>query len=498
MVMGKKYYVTTPIYYVNDAPHIGSAYTTLAADVLARYYRQRLGDENVFFLTGTDEHGQKIAQSAKEKGLSPIEFADSVVPKFKDAWKLLNISYDYFIRTTDPRHEKIAAGVLQKIYDAGYIYSGTYEGPYCIGCERYYKESELVDGRCPLHPNKDVSHQKEKNYFLKLKDLVNDKVLPRLEGGEYKILPEIRRNEILSRIEQGIEDVSVSREGVSWGIPVPWDKSQTIYVWVEALINYYSATQFLEGKKDFWPADLHLMAKDILWFHAVIWEALLIAAGIDIPRNVFAHGFFTVDGQKMSKSLGNVITPKQLVDRYGVDGARYLMISTVSFGSDGDISLKDFDTKFNADLANGLGNLIARVAKLCEGLTFPDNPNVHNLVTEISTTSGKIKSLYSRAMESYKLDEALKLLWGDVDIVEQYINDELAEKNVKYLDQYLNNEQPWTLTKDKKEKVIRVAVDAIRYLSVKLKPFLPETAEKIEKQFKGPKIKSSAPLFPRL
>lgn len=472
--MDKKYYVTTPIYYVNAAPHIGSAYTTLAADILARYYRIKLGKDNVFFLTGTDEHGQKIAQSAKEKGISPLEFADSIVPKFKKAWKLLNISYDYFIRTTDPKHEKVVSELLQKVYDAGYIYEGVYEGPYCIGCEAFYKESELVNGRCPLHPNKEISYQKEKNYFLKLKDLVNKKVLPKLESGEYNILPPERKNEILSRIEQGVEDVSVSREGVSWGIPLPWDKSQTIYVWVDALINYYSATQFLEGKEDFWPADLHLMAKDILWFHAVIWEALLIAANLPLPKDIFAHGFFTVDGQKMSKSLGNVITPKDLVDKYGVDGARYLMISAVTFGSDGDISLKSFDTKYNADLANGLGNLVARTAKLCQNSDFEFTIN--------TSMYQQFDKKIEEALKNYRFDEALKNIWLEIS----------------QTDQFINEEEPWTLKGEELKKVLVHLVDHIRSIAFNLKPYLPETAEKIEAQFKGPKIKSSEGLFPRL
>ena len=495
--MIKKFYVTTPIYYVNDVPHVGHAYTTLAADVLARYYQKKIGKENVFFLTGTDEHGQKVAQAAKEKGISPKGFTDSVAPRFKEAWKLLNIQYDYFIRTTDPKHEKVVSELLQKIYDNGFVYKGTYKGLYCVGCEKFLTETELVNGKCPLHPNKEPVYQEEKNYFLKLKELSKE-VLKKIKNGDYQILPEKRRNEVISKIEQGVEDISVSREGVIWGIPIPWDEKQTTYVWVDALWNYYSATQFLENKGGFWPADLHLVGKDILWFHAVIWQALLIAAGVDLPKTIFAHGFFTIDGQKMSKSLGNVITPKQLVDRYGVDGARYLMISAVSFGSDGDISLKDFDTKYNADLANGLGNLVARVAKLCENITIPDNPTVHKLVTEISTTSGKLPTLYSRAIENYKFDEVLKLLWGDTEIVKQYIDDEITKKNIKYIDQYINNKQPWTLKGEERTKVVQVAVDVIRYLSVRLKPFLPETAEKIEKQFKGPKIKSEAPLFPRI
>ncbi len=476
--MDKKFYVTTPIYYVNDAPHVGSAYTTLAADIISRYYRLKLGDKNVFFLTGTDEHGQKIAQSAKENNLTPIEFADSIVPKFKEAWKLLNINYDYFIRTTDLKHEKVASDLLQKIYDNGYIYEGTYEGPYCIGCERFYKESELVDNRCPLHPNKEISHQKEKNYFLKLKELVEEKVLPAIKSGEYQILPEFRKNEILSRIEQGIEDVSVSREGVSWGIPVPWDKSQTIYVWVEALMNYYSATQFLEGKKDFWPADLHLMAKDILWFHAVIWQALLFAADLPLPKTIYAHGFFTIDGQKMSKSLGNVITPKQLVDRYGVDGARYLLISAVSFGSDGDISLKDFDTKYNADLANGIGNLVARVAKLCE---MDSIEGIKNYSSDLENLK-QLLGAYFINIEKYEFSIALEEIW----------------REIKKLDQDITTYEPWNKTKEERSGYLNKYVKRILGIADIVKPFLPKTAEKIEKQFTGPEIKSSDPLFPRL
>lgn len=469
--MDKKYFVTTPIYYVNDKPHIGSSYTTLAADIIARYYRGKLGKDNVFFLTGTDEHGQKIAESAKKNNQTPIEFADSIVPKFIEAWKLLNINYDYFIRTTDPRHEKVASDLLQKLYDNGYIYPGTYEGPYCVGCERYYKESELVDNKCPLHPNKEVSHQKEKNYFFKLKEVVENKVLPKIKNRDYKILPEIRENEILSRIEEGVDDISISREGVTWGIPLPWDKKQTCYVWVEALMNYYSATQFLENKKDFWPADLHLMAKDILWFHSVIWEAILIAAEIDLPKTIFAHGFFTINGQKMSKSLGNVITPQELVDRYGVDGSRYLLISTVTFGTDGDISLESFDQKYNADLANGLGNLISRVARLCEKSEFLFESKETSLYPEVIS-----------AIEEFRFDTALKFIWEKITAV----------------DQEINKAEPWKLEGDKLKDALQKYLNEIAEIALNLKPFLPDTTNKIAKIFGDIRIKMTEPLFPRL
>jgi len=285
-------------------------------------------------------------------------------------------------------------------------------------------------------------------------------------------LPEGRYIEILSRIEQGIEDVSVSREGVTWGIPLPWDQTQTVYVWLDALVNYFSATQFLENKKDFWPADLHLMAKDILWFHAVIWEAMLVAAGIDLPKTIFAHGFFTVDGQKISKSLGNVIAPKQLVDKYGVDGTRYLVLSAYPFGEDGDISFDRLDTKYNADLANGLGNLVSRVAKLCENSDL--------------TIEGELESRWSdevqAAIEKLKLDVGLTEIWHRIEAQ----------------DKFLDEQKPWEQEGEELATTLRKLIKEIRQIGFDLQPFLPETAEKILNQFKGPKIKSEAALFPRL
>lgn len=467
-----KFYLTTPIYYVNDVPHIGHAYTTLAADVLARYWRSKIGGKNVFFLTGTDEHGQKVAQAAAQENLSPKQYADKVSPRFKEAWKLLNIEPDYFIRTTDPRHEKVVLELLEKIHAAHYIYPGTYKGLYCVGCEKFLTETELVDGKCPLHPNKEPVYQEEKNYFFKLSGKLADEVKEKIIKGDIKILPKKREHEVLSRLELGADDISISREGVSWGIPLPWDKDQTTYVWVDALINYYSATRFLENKTDFWPADIHLIGKDILWFHAVIWPALLIAAGIEPPKTVFAHGFFTINGQKMSKSLGNTISPKQLVERYGVDGARYLIISAYPFGEDGDISLERFDKKYNADLANGLGNLVSRVAKLVETNSFTANTSMY----------WKWEKGVDKTLEAYELNEALKIIW-----------DKITATN-----QYLNAKEPWKLKGKELEGVLTQLVDDICQIAYNLKPFLPETAEKIEKQFSQAKIVAGEPLFPRL
>lgn len=471
--MVKKFYVTTTIYYVNDEPHLGSAYTTLAGDIIARYYRQKLGADNVFFLTGTDEHGQKIQQTADEKEMLPLELANKVSKQFKNAWKLLNINYDFFIRTTNPDHKKIVSTLLQKIYDAGYIYEGVYKGLYCIGCERFLTENDLINNKCPLHPNKSPVYQEEKNYFIKLKELVKKEVLPRIESGEYNILPKKRKNEIVSRIKEGVEDVSISREGVSWGIPLPWDKKQTVYVWVDALTNYYSATRFIAKKRKFWPADLHLIGKDILWFHSVIWQAMLIAANIKLPNTIFAHGFFTVNGQKMSKSLGNVIRPKELIDKYGVDGTRYLLISACTFGSDGNISLKDFDTKYNADLANGLGNLVSRVSKLCENL---------NKKIDIDVSKHRYDKEFIKLIENYKFDKALKIIWD----------------KISRTDKFINENEPWKLKGCELENVLTSAVSSILNISLCLKPFLPETSEKITQIFTNPKIKSANPLFPRL
>ena len=464
-----KFFVTTPLYYVNDVPHVGHAYTTITADVIARYWRQKLGKKNVFFLTGTDEHGSNVAQAAEKAGKSPKEYADEIAPRFAEAWKLLNIDYDFFIRTTDPRHEKIAREVLQKIYDNGWIYEGLYEGFYCVGCEKFITEADIIDKKCPLHPTRKLIYQKEKNYFFKLSRFAPE-ILSEIKSGEYEILPEARKNEVIGRLEQGVQDISISRAGVAWGISVPWNKSQTIYVWVEALFNYYTATQFLVGKKNFWPADLHLIGKDILWFHAVIWPALLLAAKLPLPKQLFAHGFFTIDGQKMSKSLGNVISPKQLVDKYGLDGTRYLLLSAYQFGSDGDLSLPKFDEKYNADLANGLGNLVARVTKLCDttNLSLPDK--------ELT-----ISSPVAQRIEEYRFNDALGVIWAVI-----------AEANRSF-----NEDKPWELKGKPLNEVLTKQIIRIGQVATDLQPFLPETSEKILKQFSG-KIKSQPPLFPRI
>lgn len=466
-----KFYITTPIYYINDIPHIGHAYTTVAADIIARYFRQKLGEENIFFLTGTDEHGAKIATAAKEANQNPQEFADSIVPKFQEAWELLNISNNHFFRTTDPRHEKLVQEILQKIYDKGFIYEGIYEGLYCEGCEKFLTEDDLENDKCPLHPNKTPVHQKEKNYFFKLSEFEKD-LITKFENDEVKILPNSKKNEILGKLKSnGLKDIAISREGVSWGITIPWDTKQTIYVWVEALFNYFTATKFLDNKEDFWPADVHFIGKDILWFHTVIWCALLKAAELPNPKSVFAHGFFTINGTKMSKSLGNVISPQELVEKFGVDATRYLLVSQFPFGQDGDFSMDKLTESYNANLANSLGNLISRVAKLCERVGFEANQIDQSFYPEIV-----------RFIEGYEFDSAISFI----------------QSKISEIDKKINETEPWKLNETELKNALEIYVGEIRKIEYNLKPFTPNTSEKIKNIFNKKNIKLEAPLFPRI
>lgn len=468
--MAKKFYITTPIYYINAEPSIGSACTTVAADVLARLHRQ-LGEE-VFFLTGTDEHGEKVAETAQTAGLSPIDFCNQIVPKYIEAWKLLNISHDFFIRTTDPRHEKVVGEVLQKIHDAGDIYKDKYEGWYCTGCEAFKTDKELTDGHCPLHPPEKTVRKSEENWFFKLSKYV-PKIIELIENEKTNyIFPESKKSEVLAKLKAGVNDISISREKVKWGIPVPWDPDHTIYVWIDALINYYSATVFLENKTDFWPADLHLLGKEILWFHTVIWQAMLMSANLPLPKKIYIHDFYTIDGQKMSKSLGNTIPPKEMTDLFGTDGARYLIARSFPSNGDVDVGIERFKEKYNADLANNLGNLVSRVCKLGEGI-------------KIKKTEIKIDEGFKVAVDNLKLDEAIGAVF------EYYID----KSNNR-----LNEVMPWKLKVDdpKRIAVLSECANNLSLAAFHLKPLIPETCEKIEKIFDG-KIKSlDKPLFPRI
>ena len=444
-----KFYITTPIYYPNDVLHVGHAYTTIAADILARWHR--LKGEDVFFLTGTDEHGKKIEEAAKKQGKKPKDFVDEQVLLIKKDFEKLNLTYDKFIRTTDKNHEKIVGEILQKVYDKGDIYLGEYEGLYCTGCEAYYTEKDLEDGVCPIHKKK-TELIKEKSYFFKLSKY-QKKLLELYQQGF--ILPKHREKEIINRVKGGLNDLSISRTNFDWGIPLPFDKKHVCYVWFDALTNYYSATRE-KGKEKFWPADVHLMGKDILWFHAVYWPAMLMSAGITLPKKVFAHGWWTFDKEKISKSRGKVLCIDELVSIAGVDSARYFLFRAAPFGDDGDFSEKILIDRHNNELADKLGNLVSRVSALAEKYGFEKTEN--KLLKEL-----KFKEI-EKLFENYEFDKVLNEIFGFIDECNEYVQ----------------HKRPWE-TKDK--KVLYEAADSIKAIAILLSPFIPETSEKIARQF---------------
>jgi len=461
------FYVTTPIYYVNATPHVGHAYTTIAADILARHRRQR--GEETFFLTGTDEHGSNIARVAEEAGLDPKEFVDRNAAKFLEMTQRINVSNDFFIRTTDERHEQLVQEFLQRIYDAGEIYEGTYAGLYCSRCESFYTEAELVDGKCPQHGTV-PEYVEEKNYFFRL-SAYQDRLLALYDQNPEFVLPKFRANEARSFIEQGLDDISVSRATQRWGVSVPWDPDQVVYVWVDALINYWSALAFAREGEDLrerlWPEVHHLLAKDILKFHCVIWPALLMGAGISVPKQLFVHGYLLMDDRKMSKSVGNVIDPLELIDVYGVDAVRYYLFRAASFGQDGNISVDGLHERYERELGNDLGNLLSRttamVARYRDGkLPVVDGSN--ELAAELDGLAPKVAA----RLDAYDLTGGLDEAW----------------EVVRALNRHVEQNAPWELAKaegkaGELDRVLFDLADGLRVLAVVLSPYLPETSPRI-------------------
>jgi methionyl-tRNA synthetase len=468
------FYVTTPIYYPNDVPHLGHAYTTVATDFVARYHRLR--GEKVFFLTGTDEHGKKVPQAASDQGLEPQAFVDQMEPRWREVWDLLDISHDDYIRTTEPRHERAVTNLLQAVYDNGRddIYLGTYEGLYCVSCEAYYTEDELVDGMCPIHGTP-VEAVSEENYFFRL-SAYGDRLLEHYGAHPEAVEPEARRNEVLSLIRGGLKDFSISRTSFAWGVPLPWDPKHVCYVWFDALTNYITAAGYADDPDRFertWPADVHFIGKDILRFHAIYWPAMLMAGGVDPPRQVWAHGFITVGGEKMSKTKLTGIHPKVLVDEFGVDGYRYYFLREIQFGQDGNFSWESMVERYNADLANGLGNLASRVLAMIRSYFDGEVPELADEAAagELPKVVDEAVARYDGHMEDVALSPALAAVWDIVGAANRY----MVERS------------PWHLAKEagKREElasILYASTEVLRILTVLIFPVMPGAAARLWEQ----------------
>jgi methionyl-tRNA synthetase len=468
-------YITTTLPYVNSDPHLGFALEIVQADAFARYHKL-LGEE-VFFNFGTDEHGLKIYRKALEENKNPQEYVDEYAKKFDGLKKALNLSYDSFIRTTDPHHIKAAQEFWIKCDQHGDIYKKNYKQKYCVGCELEKTDSELVDGKCPLHPNKDIEIIEEENYFFKFSKYQKP-LLEFYAKNPNFVVPTGKFNEIKSFVKEGLQDFSISRlkSKMPWGIEVPDDPDHVMFVWFDALVNYVSAIGWPDDIKKFekwWPV-IQFAGKDNLRQQTATWQAMLASAGLPFSKQVFIHGFITVDGQKISKSLGNTINPIEVAEKYGTDALRYYLLAKINPYDDSDFTFEKFEEVYNGELANGLGNLISRVAKLAEnsGFEFP-----------VKESNYVYREEQIKPIEGYRFDFVLANIWAS---------------DISALDKHINQETPWTRSGSDLQKILQEEIDNIREIAQKLKPFLPETAEKIEKQFGESKIKSSEPLFPRL
>ncbi|HEX4438378.1 MAG TPA: methionine--tRNA ligase [Solirubrobacteraceae bacterium] len=471
------FYVTTPIYYVNAAPHLGHAYTTIAADVLARHQRQR--GEEVFFLTGTDEHGEPVADAAHALGIEPQELADRNAERFKALAPQLGASNDFFIRTTDPEHERVVQDVLAAVRENGYVYEGTYEGWYCPRCADFKADNEIDEGnRCPIH-HIELTREQEDNYFFKLSAF--QEPLERLyEEREDFVAPRTRYNEALSFIRSGLRDVPLTRHKLTWGVQVPWDQEHVFYVWFDALLNYYSALSYARPGEDLterlWPASYHLIAKDILRFHAVYWPALLMAAELELPERLFVHGYLLMEGEKMSKSLGNVLDPFAVIERFGADALRFYLFRDVSFGGDGSVSTTAFEQRYETELANELGNLASRtismVLRYRDGVVAAGPPDP--VLEEDFTGLGDLVAAH---LDRAELTLALDEIW----------------QRVRRLNRYVEERAPWKLAKDpdaaaELDQVLSSLMEGLRAVTVLLWPYLPDTAERLLAALGAPEL----------